>query len=203
VKAPAKQADILATSTLRHSRDHRARNTPFNQADPMAIPGGIAMPDIELLKRQLQRDVARGGVVETQRLVLAFGQPFFGIERPKGLRLGPKKMCFKNASNVVIRRTGKEEPSRTPYYVEGYALTHALTRDQHLFHHAWIAFEGKYAVELTLKDDPQEIAFFGILFSHSDFSDLLHKKKEYGFLSWPIPSFVNEFFNCRTPSAAS
>ena len=108
-------------------------------------------------------------------------------------------MCFKNASNVVIRRSGKEEPSKTPYYVEGYALT----RDHFWFHHAWIAFEGKYAVELTLQDDPREIAFFGILFSHSDFSKLVNKKKGYGLLCWPIPSFVNEFFSCRTPGAAS
>jgi hypothetical protein len=157
------------------------------------------MSRIERLKQKLRRDVAHGGAVETQRLVLAFGQPFFGIKRPKGVRLGPKKMCFKNAANAVIGRSGKDEPSQTPYYVEGYALT----PDQHRFHHAWIAFENKYAVELTLKHDPQEITFFGIIFSHSDFSKLLNKNKVYGFLGWPIAPSVNEFFNCRTPSAAS
>ena len=154
---------------------------------------------IELLKHELRQDVAHGVTVETRRLVLAFGQPFFGIKRPKGVRLGPKKMCFKNAANFVVNSSGKEEPSQTPYYVEGYALTPKTG----YFHHAWISFEDKYAVELTLKCDPQEIAFFGIIFSRSEVSELLNKNKEYGFLDQPIRSYVNDLFNCRTPSATS
>ena len=84
-------------------------------------PRRIAMPDIKLLKRQLRMDVERGRAVETQRLVLAFGQPFVGIQRPKGLRLGRKKMCFENAASAVIC-SDKAEHSQAPSYVEGYAL---------------------------------------------------------------------------------
>ncbi len=65
--------------------------------------------------------------------------------------LGVKKMCFKNAADAVIFRSDKAEPSQTPYYVEGYALT----PDQPPFYHAWIAIEGKYAVELTLRHAPK------------------------------------------------
>jgi hypothetical protein len=83
VNAPAKEADILASSTLRHSGDHRARNTPFNRADPMTIPGGIAMPDIELLKRQLQRDVARGVLSKPSALFLLLVSRFLELS---GLR---------------------------------------------------------------------------------------------------------------------
>ena len=81
--------------------------------------------DAEKIVRHLQSYVNMvGWNVQTQRLVLKFGRPFKGIKRPKGIRLGRKKLCFSNAMNLVDQDG--------PTYVEGYALN----RSGWPFHHA-------------------------------------------------------------------
>ena len=47
------------------------------------------------------------------------------------------------------------------------------------------------------------MTFFGIIFTHLEFSNLLNKSGEYGFLGWPISSHVNDFFGRRASPATA
>jgi len=91
-------------------------------------------------------------------------------------------------------KCGRLRPrGRAASYVEGYSCTTGLPP----IHHAWIAFEDKYAVELTIRDDPTKMMFFGILFSPSEFSELLGKYQEYGFLGYPIRPGIHDWLTKR------
>ncbi len=110
----------------------------------------------------------------TEGFVLSFGQPFLGIKRLTGVRLGPRKRCFENAAEAICK--SDNQLSHEFSYVEGYA---ALPGEPP-FHHAWIAFGNQHAVELTVKHDPLEMTFFGMPFSRFEVLKLIEKYQLYG-----------------------
>lgn len=91
-----------------------------------------------------------------ERLVLQYGTHFNGIDRPKGMRLGPAKNCFWNSYNGAGKHDGV-------LYVEGFAMV----RGYPPIHHAWISLDGIQAIDLTLRDRASETEFYGIPFSIS------------------------------------
>jgi len=113
---------------------------------------------IEMLKRHLRLNVSNCAVSETERLVLEFGHPYSGITRPEGLRLGRPKQCFMNATLAICEDDSSFDDIS---YVEGFAMKTDLG---HVFpfHRAWIAFGNGRAVELTLRDNPLDVVYFGV-----------------------------------------
>lgn len=89
-----------------------------------------------------------------EQIVLKHGTSFKGIDRPKGMRLGPSKDCYRNSYHAAGRHEGM-------LYVEGFAMV----RDHFPFQHAWISPDGTHAIDLTIRYPPSEIQFFGIAFS--------------------------------------
>jgi hypothetical protein len=145
----------------------------------------IIMSGLESLKSHLEQDVAHSLVSETQKLVLAFGKPYVGIRRPRGFRIGRRKKCFLNAA-LAVCDPDREEFYPTLSYVEGYAALPGMPP----FHHAWVALDDQHAVELTVKDNPLDMIFFGVSFSRSEVMELLLEDPVTGFLSHPIRSAV-------------
>ncbi len=133
----------------------------------------------------------------TEGFVLSFGQPFLGIKRLTGVRLGPRKRCFENAAEAICK--SDNQLSHEFSYVEGYA---ALPGEPP-FHHAWIAFGNQHAVELTVKHDPLEMTFFGMPFSRFEVLKLIEKYQLYGFLSYPIQPAVDDFVRRRIQQKSS
>src|SRR4051812_26506893 len=93
------------------------------------------------------------GNTTVERIVLEHGAPFRGVDRPRGIRLGPIKNCYRN-SYLAASRNGM-------LYVEGFAMV----EDRPPFHHAWISPEGITAIDPTLRRPPSRVRFFGIPFS--------------------------------------
>jgi hypothetical protein len=143
---------------------------------------------LEYVKRYLNQAVAHAVVSETEKFVLDFGQAYVGTRRPRGFRLGERKQCFYNAAEAICTRRDESLS-----YVEGYAMVPGLPP----IHHAWIALDNQHAVELTVKNDPLEMAFFGVPFSSSELMDLLEKKQTYGLLSFPIHASVFDLVQRR------
>jgi hypothetical protein len=112
-------------------------------------------PVATAIRRRIQRDF---GDTTIERLVLKYGRPFTGVERPKGYRLGTKKQCYMNS--FVLADEGHGD-ARRGFYVEGLAL-----RGDHLFQHAWVTLDGQHAIDVTLRQPASENHFFGIPFSH-------------------------------------
>ena len=107
------------------------------------------------IRRRLQSDF---GNTTVERLVLQYGSPFVGIGRPKGYRLRAEKRCYNNSFSLADTGHGD---ARRGVYVEGFAL-----HGDHLFQHAWVTPDGRYAIDVTLRWPASEIHFFGIPFSH-------------------------------------
>jgi hypothetical protein len=148
---------------------------------------------VELIKRYLQDDIAHSLVSETQRFVVDFGRPYVGLKQPKGFRFGPPKKCFQKATDAILNCD--ERLSKELSYVEGYALVPG----QMPIHDAWVAFKNLQAVELTVRSNPLEMAFFGVSFSRSEVVELVQKSGEYGFLDYPISPAVYEVVRRKIP----
>jgi hypothetical protein len=137
---------------------------------------------LETLKRHLRLNVAHSAVSETEQLVLKFGNPYFGIKRPKSFRLGGPKQCFMNATLALCKDdTSLDDIS----YVEGFAMKTDL-RHIFPFHHAWIVFGNDRAVDLTLRDNSLGVVYFGIPFSRTETIELLRSRDVYGFFQAPV-----------------
>jgi hypothetical protein len=149
------------------------------------------MPGLKLLKHHLEQDVAHGVFSPTQKCVLAYGQLYVGIKRPSGFRLGRQKQCFVNAAEAIFN--ADSEPSTKLSYVEGYAAVPGMPP----FHHAWIALDDQYAIELTVRNDPLEMTFFAISFSSSEVIKLLTKSETYGLLGYLNFSAVSDLVQQR------
>jgi hypothetical protein len=93
------------------------------------------------------------GNTTVEQIVLEHGAPFTGVDRPRGMRLGPIKNCYRNSY--------KGATSNDMLYVEGFAMVD----DRPPFHHAWISPDGITAIDLTLRRPPSRVRFFGIPFS--------------------------------------
>jgi hypothetical protein len=106
------------------------------------------------LMRELGRRVKTShGDTTVEQIVLKYGVPFKGIDRPAGMRLGPKKNCFRNSYYAASKRDGL-------LYVEGFAMV----KGGWLFHHAWVSADGVHAVDVTLRYAPSSIHLVGIPF---------------------------------------
>lgn len=110
--------------------------------------------------------------VDTQTLVLKFGRGFKPTQRPRGMKLGPIKKCFANAANLA-------DPDGR-FYVEGYAMLLGGVP----FHHGWISPDGVHAIDVTLRQNVESCAFFGIMFAPSIFLKFIGQHKPI--LSPPI-----------------
>lgn len=109
----------------------------------------------EILKKELTRRVNNEhGDSTIERIVLEHGTRFAGIDRPKGMRLGPIKNCYRNSYHAAGRHQGM-------LYVEGFAMV----RKTLLIQHAWISPDGIHAIDLTLRHTSSDIEFYGIPFS--------------------------------------
>jgi hypothetical protein len=105
---------------------------------------------------KLRRQIIWGrtfGNVKVEEAVLEHGRPFIGIKRPKGYRLGPVRDCCVNAGDLALRGPG--------IYVEGFAMT----KFNYLIQHAWITLDGVQAIDVTLREHPSDVLYFGIPFS--------------------------------------
>jgi hypothetical protein len=153
----------------------------------------LAISKLASLKRYLEADVAHSQVTETQQLVLEYGASYVGIKRPRSFRLGPKKNCFANATEAII--SPDKECSRSVTYVEGYAMC----PDQPPVHHAWLALDGKDAVELTIRSDPREMTFFGVAFSKDELLNIISEDMTYeGVFRYPPRDGLRESLELRT-----
>jgi hypothetical protein len=85
------------------------------------------------------------------RAVLKYGRPYTATQRPRGLRIRAPKRCYANAGILAQER-------HIGTYVEGFAMT----ATQPPFQRAWITLDGTDAVEVTLRDPPNECLYFGI-----------------------------------------
>lgn len=126
------------------------------------------------------------GNVQTQANVFEFGRAYVPKTRPKGMRLGKPKQCFANAMSVSQKLDAT--------YVEGFAVT----RNQPPFHHAWVSIDGAHALEVTLRNNPSEIAFFGIPFPTSVWVAAVREGCVLGVLSPPITCSVLKHLSSLT-----
>lgn len=107
------------------------------------------------LAAELARRADSGhGDSTVERLVLQYGVSFKGIVRPKGMRLGPIKNCFRNSYHAAGKHDGM-------LYVEGFAMPKGYPPIEH----AWISPDGIHAIDLTLRHPATDIEFLGIPFS--------------------------------------
>jgi hypothetical protein len=113
---------------------------------------------LEVLRHELQsRRVAFGPNSPDEGLneVIARGQPFIGIERPKGFRHQMKaKNCFCNAGRVATQERAT--------YVEGFVLS----KEGSLFPHGWLTLDGVHAIDQTLH--APEYLYYGISFTRQE-----------------------------------
>ena len=105
-----------------------------------------------------------------ERLVLEFGQPFFGASLPNAYQYGPPKSCFENAGRSAFYDCG--------IYVEGFAISPNL---DFALHHAWLTEDGITAIDVTWSNSKQ-CYYFGVLFSPEVFQDTLHARRNWGLL---------------------
>ncbi len=86
---------------------------------------------------------------------------FVPIKRPKGIRKRADKLCFLNATEIVLDFGKNAHPDlieRPPMYVEG--LARWISGD--VYHHAWITFDGVHAIDVTWKQPG--IEYIGVMF---------------------------------------
>jgi len=143
---------------------------------------------LEHITHRLEQDVLYANCSEMEKVVLDFWQAYSGMKRPKSFRLGRRKQCFQNAISAVLDRNDERLS-----YVEGYAKVPGLPA----FPHAWIAFDDERAIELTVKSDPLEMAFFGVRFSRAELIRLMRDQETYGLLQLPIHPTVLELIRGR------
>jgi hypothetical protein len=99
--------------------------------------------------RRLSRWASLDKASPEEKAVLAHGQPFVGIARPKGYRLRAIKQCFVNAGDLALRGLGT--------YVEGFAID---PKTGALVHHAWLSLDGTNAVDVTWRTPANECPLF-------------------------------------------
>jgi hypothetical protein len=100
--------------------------------------------------------------LDAEKAVIKHGQPFIGIERPKGFRQRAKQACFRNAMNLALDGRGT--------YVEGFAIV----RDYPV-HHAWTTLDGVHAIDTTWPNAPV-CQYFGIPFTTKTVSGWLKRQ---------------------------
>jgi hypothetical protein len=105
--------------------------------------------------RRLSRCTSLDKASPEEKAVLAHGQPFVGIVRPKGYRLRAIKQCFANAGDLALQDFGT--------YVEGFAIN---SKTGALVHHGWLTLDGTNAVDVTWRTPANECHYFGIPFSN-------------------------------------
>ncbi len=88
-------------------------------------------------------------------LVLEFGRSFTPQPKPKGIKWGRRKRCYKNAYDLM-----KEHPALT--YCEGFVLLEKVSLP---IAHAWCSDQAGGVVDNTVR--ASTIAYFGIPFDRS------------------------------------
>ena len=67
------------------------------------------------------------------------------------------------------------------------------------FQHAWLALDGRDAVELTIRSDPREMAFFGVSFSRLELFKMLEEEDTtYGVFRYPPRAGLRDLLKRRT-----
>lgn len=86
------------------------------------------------------------------------------IPRPKGLRLGRAKACFRNAELAVFNK-----PLGQYFYVEGFAMCSSDSRS--VLHHAWVSPGDNldHAIEMTWRQPA--VAYLGVVFKRKSLTD--------------------------------
>ena len=105
-----------------------------------------------------------------EAFVLKHGTDFVGTKRPKGIKAGEPKMCFKNAAHRAFHLD--EE------YYEGYALNTDMPIIP--IHHAWTVKDGK-VIDVTLRN-PEKYEYIGVRFPVKILTQQLVKHQVYGLL---------------------
>jgi len=105
------------------------------------------------------------------RFILECGKDYIPAKRPKGMRKQEDKMCFRNASNLVIGNPKLE-------YVEGFAIGARIGWPTH---HAWCVDEADHVVDVTWLD-PELCQYRGVVIPKKRLIRLLVEQEYYGVL---------------------
>jgi hypothetical protein len=134
----------------------------------------------EMLRQQVETWEKLGFPCIMQRYVLKHGREFAGQKRPKGVRVGPKKQCFRNAASRAIY----EARWKTTHYYEGYVIH----RDMPIMpiHHAWTV-EDDWLVDVTLRK-PEEYEYMGVHFPYDVLGSELVRNGVYGLMDTGVPN---------------
>jgi hypothetical protein len=103
-----------------------------------------------------------------ERFVLRNGTLYDGCARPKGVRRGQMKECFRNSANAVFRNQGWA-------YCEGIAVSSSLMFP---IHHAWCVKDDK-VIDLTW-EDPADCVYFGVTFDVGELAEQIAINGVYG-----------------------
>lgn len=116
-------------------------------------------------------------------LVLKEGQFFSLRQKPKGVKFGKVKECFRNASNLALDRDDL-------FYVEGYAsieMTGGLP-----FEHAWCVDYQGYVIDNTWRTIGT--SYYGVIFDTDYLRKVLVTTEQYGILEYPNVKMLEEGF---------
>lgn len=102
-----------------------------------------------------------------EAFILAQGKHYTPKPLPKGIRIGQKKDCFKNAFNLA-----NDNPGYT--YVEGYASSKTVCMP---LEHAWVVDLDGNVIDNTWEDGDE---YFGVPFKTDYVRRTILDKKTYG-----------------------
>jgi hypothetical protein len=128
----------------------------------------IIREHLELLASLRKSPRRRPGYVyeSIEDFVLREGESFPWREKPKSVRFGRQKECFKNAMHLAIE-TGWT-------YCEGYAMGYFPTM------HAWVVDDEGFVIDNTWRDDQPAREYLGVRMTEDFVTETVLAKGTYG-----------------------
>lgn len=131
-----------------------------------------------------------GGHSCLEEFVLKNGREFTYQPRPKHIKLGTIRQCYKNAARLAMR-------NRDLTYVEGYAFGVFPVL------HAWCVTKEGIVIENTWKED-MCVSYYGVPIKTKYLMHCLYKHQYYGVIDrhefrWPILSEKPENYLAEMP----
>jgi hypothetical protein len=118
-----------------------------------------------------------------QDLVLREGQLFNPTKKPRGIKFGKTKECFRNASLLALE-------NEDFFYVEGYASMELL--EGYPFAHAWVVDSRGNVIDNTWRT--LGTAYLGVVFDTKYLRKILVTTETYGILEYPNIEILEKGF---------